>query len=50
MMIESGIIPPRLGKVVLSPGVMGSTVTPWEVWVGGCKVKREGGVGWGGVG
>ena len=29
-MIESGIIPPRLGKVVPSPGVMDSTITPWE--------------------
>jgi hypothetical protein len=41
MMIESGIIPPRLGKFVLSPGVIGSTVTPWKGWVG-CKVKWEG--------
>jgi hypothetical protein len=45
MMIKSGIIPPRLGKFVLSPGEMGSIVTAWEEWVGGCKVKREGVVG-----
>jgi hypothetical protein len=41
-MIESGIIPPRLGKVVLSPGEISSTMTPWEGCV--CKAKREEGV------
>lgn len=30
MMIESTIIPPRLGKVVPFPGEMDSIVTPWE--------------------
>jgi hypothetical protein len=42
MTIESGIIPPRLGKVVPSPGVMNSTVTPWEE-VGGWGRGRVGG-------
>jgi hypothetical protein len=47
MMIESRIIPPRIGKVLPSPGVRDWIVTPWERWVGGrvYKVKREGAVG-----
>lgn len=42
MMIERGIIPPRLGKVLPSPGVRDWIVTPYERRVGGWvyKVKR----------
>ena len=39
MMSESGIIPPRVGKVVPSPGAMSSSVTPWKgLGVGVCVV------------